>query len=88
VNASPPRSLVNLVEGLIADDVPVLSCDESFERIDAYVEHLAADPSYEDPAVRRHLETCPDCAEDAAGVLELVAADRAPAGDLGDAARR
>ena len=77
MNPSPPRSLGDVVAGLIAD-VPPLSCDESFARIDAYVERRVADPQYEDAAVRRHLETCPECADDASVVLELAAADLTP----------
>ncbi len=71
----PPRSLAEVVAGLTADADPYLSCDECFDQICAYVEQVAADPAYEDAVMRRHLDTCGACAEEAATLLELGALD-------------
>jgi hypothetical protein len=71
----PPRSLGDVVASLTANTEPYLSCDECFDRICAYVEHVVADPQYEDVAMQTHLHACGVCAEEAATLIELTAMD-------------
>lgn len=63
------------VEALLLDTTPWLSCDECFDRLDTYAEAVVQDPGYEDLALRLHLRGCPACAEEAAGLIELVGGD-------------
>lgn len=69
------RSIDEIVATLVADTTPYLSCDECAEQICPYVEAVAADPNYNDPAMDRHLRACPECAEEVAAMLELVSGD-------------
>lgn len=75
MNPSPPRSLTEVVAGLIADSEPYLSCDECFDRICAYVEQTLADPGYVDAPMRTHLLACPVCADEAAALFDLANLD-------------
>lgn len=61
------------VAGLLADTSPYLSCDECFDRLDAYAERRAADPGFEDPLMRAHLAGCGACSEEADALVELLA---------------
>ncbi|MFD4428225.1 hypothetical protein [Nocardia sp. NPDC058497] len=61
-----------MIAGLLADTSPYLSCDDCFARIDEYVERSAADPRYEDSAMRIHLAGCGACAEEAQALRELI----------------
>ena len=63
------------IASLLADTDPYLSCDDCFARLDVYVERRLADPDYEDLAIRAHLTGCGACAEEAATLAELLAAD-------------
>ncbi|MEV0079411.1 hypothetical protein AB0H58_23655 [Nocardia neocaledoniensis] len=69
-----------IIAGLLADTSPYLSCDDCFARIDEYVERRAADPGYDDPAMRIHLAGCGACAEEERTLRELVELypDRSP----------
>lgn len=73
----PSRSLDDLVTTLTADTNPYLSCDDCFDQICAYVEKVVAEPLHEHPAMERHLQACPACADEAAAILELLNADAA-----------
>lgn len=74
---SPPRRLAAIVEALTAETEPYLSCDECFDRICAYVEHVVADPLYEDVPMETHLRACGVCADEAAALLALANEDLA-----------
>ncbi|KAF0845746.1 hypothetical protein [Nocardia caishijiensis] len=64
-----------MLDALLADTSPYLSCDECFDRIDIYVERRLADPGYDDPAMRIHLAGCGACAEEERTLRELLAQD-------------
>ena len=70
---------------LLVDTEPWLSCDDCFETVDRYVEQLLAGHLDAIPAMRVHLSGCPACAEEAATLLLLAAADlgRPPGPELG-----
>lgn len=64
----------------VVDPEPWLSCDHCFHLVDRYVDDLvSATPGF-DPDLGRamdsHLRGCMACREEAAGLLELAAADR------------
>lgn len=63
---------------LTLDTEPYLSCEECFDRMDAYVEALLADPEHDDVTMRTHLTACPACAEEAESLMQLVADDPRP----------
>jgi hypothetical protein len=65
----------DMARRLTLDAEPWLSCDDCFAMLDEHVERLLADPSYDYPAMRAHLRGCGACAEEAASLLEMVAAD-------------
>ena len=72
----PRRGLsAEMVDRLLADTSPYLSCDDCFARIDRYVEQAAADPSHEDAAMAAHLAGCSACAEEAQTLRELLRRD-------------
>jgi hypothetical protein len=52
---------------------PWLSCDDCFDLVDEYIEHLLADPNYDHQAMSAHLRGCGACAEEATSLLELSA---------------
>jgi hypothetical protein len=63
---------------LTGDPGPWLSCDDCFRLVDRHVEELlsgASDASGELAAMPAHLAGCPACAEEAATLLLLAAAD-------------
>jgi hypothetical protein len=62
-----------VVATLTADTVPYLSCDECFDRIDTYVEQVAANPEHRDVAMQKHLRACGVCADEATALTELLA---------------
>lgn len=68
-----PRLTHDVVEGLLLDTDPYLSCDECFERLDTYVEQVTSDPERRDLAMEVHLRGCGACAEEAAALAELLA---------------
>jgi hypothetical protein len=63
------------VERLLVDTEPWLSCDDCFTLVDEYVERLLAGRLDASPAMRAHLRGCPACAEEAATLVVLAAAD-------------
>jgi hypothetical protein len=72
------RTQDELVRALLGPDGPEVSCEECFERLDAYVE-LELDGADADAAVagmRAHLEGCPACNEDHESLLALVQGDQ------------
>ena len=73
----PPRQLTpRVVEDLLLDTTPWLSCEECFERLDTHVEAALAGAPL-DVAMERHLLGCPACAEEAASLTELLKQDTA-----------
>lgn len=64
---SPP-----VLDSLLVDSYPYLSCDECFEQIDTYVEAMLADPDHHDVPMEVHLRACGVCAEEAELLAELV----------------
>ncbi len=62
---------------LLGPDEPEVTCEECFERLDAYVDREAAhgDAAERFPGLRAHLEACPACREDHDSLLALVRAD-------------
>jgi hypothetical protein len=68
----PTRLSARTVRSLLLDTDPYLSCDDCFAGIDVYVERAAADPAYDDPAMRAHLAGCGACAEEAETLRELL----------------
>jgi hypothetical protein len=78
VNTPPPHQLTpRVVEDLLLDTTPWLSCEECFERLDTHVEAALAGATL-DVAMERHLRGCPACAEEAAsltGLLQQFSAD-------------
>ena len=60
---------------LTQDTDPYLSCDDCFHRIDQYVERRHADPGHRDVLMETHLAGCGACAEEAASLEELLAAE-------------
>jgi hypothetical protein len=70
------RSLDREVIGrLLVETEPWLSCDDCFDQVDGYVEQLLAGHLDAMPAMRVHLGGCPACADEAATLLTLAAAD-------------
>ncbi|WP_043657883.1 hypothetical protein [Nocardia thailandica] len=70
-----PALSAETIAGLLADTSPYLSCDDCFDRLDAYVERRLADPGHDDPALRVHLAGCGACAEEAAALRDLLIED-------------
>jgi hypothetical protein len=62
---------------LTRDTRPWLSCEECFERLDAYAERRAADPAHADPVMDTHLAGCSACAEEAESLVALLREDAA-----------
>jgi hypothetical protein len=67
-----------LLAGLLGPAGPELTCEECFDRLDAYVDHeLAGDDADERiPGMRAHLRGCPACAEEHDSLLELAGSHR------------
>lgn len=75
---APYRPLgTDALERLTLDTEPWLSCDDCFEHVDEYVEHVLADRPAEEgmAAMAVHLRGCPACAEEAATLVTLAAED-------------
>lgn len=58
---------------LVAVTEPWLSCDDCFERVDAYVDALLGSGARLDQPLRVHLARCPACFEEAESLIGLVA---------------
>ena len=69
------RITPEIVGRLTLDTEPWLSCDDCFRHVDEYVEQLLAGRGEGMAAMRTHLTGCPACAEEAATLLLLAAAD-------------
>lgn len=72
----PPELLSEASVGaLLRDTTPWLSCEECFERMDAYAEAVVlGGGSAHDEAMDRHLSACPACDEEARSLVELLQA--------------
>jgi hypothetical protein len=66
--------LQNLIVRLLGPAAPELGCDECFERLDEFVEAelRGMDAAAAVPGMSAHLDGCPACREDHAGLLALV----------------
>jgi hypothetical protein len=62
---------VNVYDQLLQPAGPEVSCDECFELLDAYVEHVL--PERVVPAMSAHLDGCPACREDYESLRDLLA---------------
>ena len=60
---------------VLGPGVPELTCEQCFEELDRYVELTVAGDAADTriPGMRAHLDGCPACAEDFAGLRDLVA---------------
>ena len=65
-----------VVEALLVDTMPWLSCEDCFEQMDTYVEGLLASPAHEDPPMSRHLQGCAACVEEARSLVALLTNER------------
>lgn len=67
-----PGLSTHVLDSLLVDSDPYLSCDECFEQIDTYVEAMLANPDHRDTPMEVHLKACGVCAEEAEALTELV----------------
>jgi hypothetical protein len=53
---------------------PELTCEECFEKLDAYVDYVLAEERADQrvPGMRAHLAGCPACREDFESLLEFT----------------
>jgi hypothetical protein len=65
------------VDALLQDTTPWLSCDECFERMDAYAEAAVWHTDDRDEAMAAHLRGCAACDEEARSLIELLEGGRA-----------
>ena len=63
-----------LLGRLLGPAEPELTCDECFERLDAYVEREVGDRDADAavPGMRAHLEGCPACGEEHDSLVALL----------------
>lgn len=63
-----------LLGRVLGPGAPELTCEQCFEEIDRYVELTLAGEAADArvPGMRAHLDGCPACAEDFAGLRDLV----------------
>jgi hypothetical protein len=59
---------------VLGPGTPELTCEQCFEELDRYVELAVAGEGADArvPGMRAHLDGCPACAEDFAGLRDLV----------------
>lgn len=76
MNTWNPGLSPQVIDSLLVDSDPYLSCDECFEQIDTYVEATLADPGHRDEPMEVHLKACGVCAEEARSLTELVRGTR------------
>lgn len=72
-----PALTPDVIDRLLLDSTPYLSCDDCFAQLDTYVEAVLADPRHTDLPLQVHLAACGVCAEEALSLIALVSADRA-----------
>ena len=65
-----------VLHSLTLDTQPWLSCDDCFDRMDAYVERLLDDPAHSDEATAKHLAACVACAEEVESLRSLLVLER------------
>ena len=65
------------IDRLLGPAEAEVSCDECFERIDAYVDREVSNGDAERvmPELAAHLRGCPACAEEHASLVTLVAGE-------------
>lgn len=63
------------VDALLRDTTPWLSCEECFQRMDAYAEGVVRGLPPSDEAMTKHLGACPACEEEAQSLIELLKAE-------------
>jgi hypothetical protein len=69
------RLSASAVDALLRDTTPWLSCEECFERMDAYAEGVVRGLPPEE-AMAKHMRGCAACEEEAQSLIELLRADR------------
>jgi|SoiMethySBSTD1v2_1073268.scaffolds.fasta_scaffold119196_5 hypothetical protein len=69
--ALPAETLAQLT----LDTNPWLSCDDCFDQVDRYAEHLVLGSGGLPAAFRAHLRGCPVCLEEARSLVALVAVE-------------
>ena len=70
-----PEPAEPAVARLLSPVAPWLSCDECFERLDAYAEaSVAGEPT--DQLLTGHLADCAACAEEADSLIELITSEQ------------
>jgi hypothetical protein len=75
MNNTPWPLGAEVIDRLLVNTDPWLSCDGCFDLVDRYVEQLLAGHLDAMPEMRVHLGGCPACAEEAATLVQLAAAD-------------
>jgi hypothetical protein len=79
MSPTPPptgRDLTSsVIDALLVDTSPWLSCDDCFARMDSYAEAVVKDPAHVDDAMSAHLRGCGACDEEAESLIALIAAD-------------
>jgi hypothetical protein len=85
MSAGSDRTGERRLAAMLGPAEPELSCEECFERLDAYAELvLAGEPADERvPGMRAHLDGCPACAEDFASLHDFVVGRDGPPLDRG-----
>lgn len=69
----PFRDLTaEMLDSLLLDTDPYLSCDDCFAQLDQYVERRLQDPGHQDVPMQVHLAGCGACAEEAEALAELL----------------
>lgn len=68
-NVSLPSAIL---DSLLLDTSPYLSCDECFDQLDTYVERLHEDPTHRDAPMQVHLHACAACAEEAEALMDML----------------
>jgi len=59
-------------DALLQDTTPWLSCEECFERMDAYAEAAIDRAPQQDQAMATHLRGCAACHEEAQSLVDLL----------------
>ena len=72
-----------VVDLLVLDSAPYLSCDDCFDQVDDYVEQRAVDPRHEDVPMEMHVRACSACAEEAEALTQLLTSENAGGGVYG-----
>lgn len=72
---SPAHLDPRVVDALLVDSEPYLSCDDCFDMVDGALTGLLESDGALDEPFRTHLAACKVCHEEAVSLIELAAAD-------------